>query len=170
MLSRWNRLQQEKQKKMTNSLGANLSHHGNPQNRKPWSMSWGLSTLLTKKRSRTPEGFFMEQGSPQAKEKKHLCSYRMALTVPFQGESLYCPVRWPSVIVPPFLYQSSADKYKWSYLQEIWTEIPVLYKQWVKMETGGVANKDDFQAVILIAWQVAHKQLFPITVTREKPK
>lgn len=97
-------------------------------------------------------GLFMEQGSPQAKEKKHLCSHRMVLMVPFQGESLYCPVKWPSVIVPPFLYLSSADKYKWSYLQKIWTEIPVLYKQCVKMETGGEANKDDFQAVIWIAW------------------
>lgn len=118
--------------------------------------------------SSVKEGFFMEQGSPQAKEKKHLCSYRMALTAPFQGESLCCPVRWPSVIVPPFLYQSSADKYKWSYLQEMWTEIPVLYKQWVKMEPGGVANKDDFQAVIWIAWQVAHKQLFPINSNQRK--
>lgn len=101
--------------------------------------------------SSVKEGLFMEQGSPQAK-KKHLCSNKMALMVPSQGESLYCPVKWPSVIVPPFLYLSSADKYKWSYLQEIWTEIPVLYKQWVKMETGGVANKEDFQAVIWIAW------------------
>lgn len=113
-------------------------------------------------------GLFTEQGSPQTKEKKHLCSYRMALTVPFQGESLYCPVRWPSIIVPPFLYLSSADKYKWSYLQEIWTEIPVLYKQWVKMETGGMANKEVFQAAIWIAWQVGYKQLFPINSNQRK--
>lgn len=78
------------------------------------------------------------------------------------------PIRWPSVIEPPFLYLSSADKYKWSYLQEIWTEIPVLYKQWVKMETGGVANKDYFQAVIWIAWQIAYKQLFSINSNQRK--
>lgn len=78
------------------------------------------------------------------------------------------PVRWPSVIEPPFLYLSSADKYKWSYLQEIWTEILVLYKQWVKMETGGVANKGYFQAVIWIAWQIAYKQLFPINSNQRK--
>lgn len=53
MFSRWNRLWQEKQKTMTNSLRTNLSHQGSLQNRKPWSMSWGLSTLLTEKRSRT---------------------------------------------------------------------------------------------------------------------
>lgn len=170
MHSRWNRLWQEKQKKMTNSLGASLSHQGNVQNRKPWSMSWGLSTLDWEKEqdSSVKEGLFMEQGSLPAKEKKHLCSSRMALTVRFQGESLDCPVKWPSVIVPPFLYLSSADKYKWSYLQEIWTEIPVLYKQWVKMETGGVANEEVFQAVIWNAWQVGYKQLFPINSNHRK--
>lgn len=92
----------------------------------------------------------------------------MALTVPFQGESLYCPGRCPSVIVPQFLYLSSADKYKWRHLQEIWTEIPVLFKQWVKMEIGGVANKEVFQAAIWIAWQVAYKQLFPINSNQTK--